>query len=160
MSERCPSLTVRTPKPTHATTELLAAHCWPHCSAARSLLDSSFALRIGWLRLRRAPPTGSSEHRALDVRRYRRRSSTLTRLGISAALALALFGQPSGSAGAGYGPLGAAFRVNTTIPGSQRSSAIAADAQGNYVVAWEGNDGFSLINDIYAQRYSSSGAPL
>jgi len=52
------------------------------------------------------------------------------------------------------------FRVNSTIEGTQWKPAIAADANGDFVVAWAGGggqdgDGYG----IYAQRYNPAGQP-
>ncbi|MFO1003249.1 MAG: M10 family metallopeptidase C-terminal domain-containing protein [Planctomycetaceae bacterium] len=54
---------------------------------------------------------------------------------------------------------GSEFRVNTTVTERQASPAVAMDADGDFVVAWESlQDGIS--EDVYAQRYDSVGAPL
>ena len=79
--------------------------------------------------------------------------------------------QSAGQDGSGYGvfgqryantgvPLGAEFRINTLIEGSQGRPAVVSDPVGNFVVVWEGfkQDGSSL--GIFAQRYESTGAPL
>jgi Ca2+-binding RTX toxin-like protein len=52
---------------------------------------------------------------------------------------------------------GAEFRANTFTAGSQSDAAIAADSNGNFVVAWssDGQDGSS--GGIYAQRYNAAG---
>jgi hypothetical protein len=56
-------------------------------------------------------------------------------------------------------PAGPEFRVNTYTTDSQIRPAIAMDAQGNFVVAWEsiGEDG--SFGGIYAQRYGADGTP-
>ena len=67
--------------------------------------------------------------------------------------------------GSGYGvfgqrfhpsglPNGAEFQVNTTTVGPQWHPAVAADAQGNFMVVW--TSGFS--SDVYGQRFDSAGA--
>lgn len=55
-------------------------------------------------------------------------------------------------------PLGAEFRVNTTILGAQRNPRVAADALGNFIVVWE--DSSAGHTDIRAQRYDPSAAPV
>jgi NAD(P)-dependent dehydrogenase (short-subunit alcohol dehydrogenase family) len=58
-------------------------------------------------------------------------------------------------------PLGGEFRVNTFTPNHQALPAVASDAAGNFVVAWESTpnqDGNGP--GVFAQRYSSSGIPL
>ena len=52
------------------------------------------------------------------------------------------------------------FQVNSYTPDIQRHSAIAMDAQGDFVITWQsmGEDGSGY--GIYAQRYSPAGAPL
>ena len=54
---------------------------------------------------------------------------------------------------AGGTPLGGAFEVNSTSKNAQRYSAVAMDAQGDFVVTWEsrGQDGSGY--GVYAQRY-------
>ena len=49
---------------------------------------------------------------------------------------------------------GGEFRVNTTTAGSQTGPAVAADADGDFVVAWDsdGQDGSGY--GVYAQRYN------
>jgi len=69
------------------------------------------------------------------------------------------FGQHFSASGA---PLGPEFRANTFTPGNQGHAgpAVALDPSGNYVVTWssygQDGDGFG----VFAQRYSSAGAPL
>jgi hypothetical protein len=55
-------------------------------------------------------------------------------------------------------PQGAEFQVNTFIAGPQNSAAVAMDAAGNFVVAWQSRDQ-EAANDfgIYAQRYDAAG---
>ena len=52
---------------------------------------------------------------------------------------------------------GSEFRVNTTTVHNQRDAAIAMDADGDFVVAWQsyGQDGSFF--GIYAQRYNAAG---
>ena len=56
-------------------------------------------------------------------------------------------------------PLGPEFRVNTYTTNHQGGSAVAMDADGDFVVAWEsyGQDGSR--DGIYAQRYNRAGMP-
>ena len=69
------------------------------------------------------------------------------------------FGQRFSASGA---PLGSEFRVNTYTTGFQAHAgpSVAVDPSGNTVVTWssygQDGDGFG----VYAQRYSSAGAPL
>ena len=73
--------------------------------------------------------------------------------------------------GSGYGiyaqrynaaavPQGGEFRVNTHTTDFQGSPSVAMDDHGNFVVVWESasQDGSGL--GVYAQRFSSTGAPL
>jgi hypothetical protein len=66
-----------------------------------------------------------------------------------------IFGQrfdPNGT------PLGDEFQINTTIAGNQARPAVAADAAGNFVVAWQG-PGVSE-DDIFAQSFDPNGQPV
>ena len=65
-----------------------------------------------------------------------------------------IHGQRYTSAGA---PAGPEFRVNTSTTGSQFIPAVAAAPSGDFVVAWMSPDGSDY--GIFAQRYSSAGAP-
>ncbi|MFT5091581.1 MAG: VCBS repeat-containing protein, partial [Porticoccaceae bacterium] len=51
------------------------------------------------------------------------------------------------------------FRVHTTASGSQVDSAIAMDAVGNFVIAWEGN-GPGDTTGVFARRFDSTGTPI
>jgi len=57
-------------------------------------------------------------------------------------------------------PLGPEFRANTYTIGRQADASVAADALGNFVVAWDSNgqDGSSF--GVFAQRFDAAGAPL
>ena len=59
-----------------------------------------------------------------------------------------------------FSPVGGEFQANTTTVGSQVWSAVAADADGDYVVTWEseGQDGDQ--GGIFAQRFSRDGTPV
>jgi len=57
-------------------------------------------------------------------------------------------------------PLGGEFRVNTTTAFDQDEPAIAMDANGNFVIAWESNAQDGDAFGIYAQRFNSSGTRL
>lgn len=57
----------------------------------------------------------------------------------------------------GTSPNGAVFRINTTTSGNQSEPAVAMDREGNFVVVWRG-PGDS--DDIYLQRFDSSGTPV
>ena len=52
-------------------------------------------------------------------------------------------------------PLGAEFQVNTSTTFSRSRPAVASDADGNFVVAWEGS-----IEEVFARRFDSTGAPV
>jgi hypothetical protein len=66
-----------------------------------------------------------------------------------------IHGQRYTSAGT---PAGPEFRVNTYTPGSQFIPAVTAATGGDFVVAWMSPDGSDY--GIFAQRYSSAGAPV
>jgi VCBS repeat-containing protein len=52
-------------------------------------------------------------------------------------------------------------RINTTTNSNQQTPSIAMDSDGNYVVVWQGQGTpFSDDNDIYIQRFNSSGGVL
>jgi hypothetical protein len=56
---------------------------------------------------------------------------------------------------------GAEFQVNAYVTGTQNSGDVAADASGNFVVAWSGHhpdDGDGQA--VNGQRYDASGAPV
>jgi hypothetical protein len=65
-----------------------------------------------------------------------------------------IFGQRYDDAGA---PLGVEFQVNTFTTGYQNLPSVAADAAGNFVVAW-----YSIVSsaEIMARRYDDTGAPI
>jgi hypothetical protein len=67
-----------------------------------------------------------------------------------------VFAQRFGAEGT---PRGAEFRVNTYTTGSQFLPRVAADAAGNFVVAWSspGQDGSS--DGVFAQRFTAAGTP-
>jgi hypothetical protein len=67
-----------------------------------------------------------------------------------------IFGQRYASSGA---PLGPEFLVNTFTTSYQGRPSAAADASGNFVVAWQGvGSGYEF--GVFGQRYDSSGTPL
>jgi len=70
-----------------------------------------------------------------------------------------VFGQRFNAAGVKQG---SEFMVNTYTTNSQSYPAVAMDATGNFVVAWSSMSQASASSgrDVYAQRYSSSGAAL
>ncbi len=55
-------------------------------------------------------------------------------------------------------PIGDEFRINTTQLGSQEEPSVAADAAGNFVVAWQGPG--ITEEDIFARRFEPNGQPL
>lgn len=70
-----------------------------------------------------------------------------------------VFGQRLSPVGA---RLGAEFQINQFSPNNQRTPAVAALADGGFVVAWvsELQRDASRSVDIYARRFNSSGLPL
>jgi hypothetical protein len=50
---------------------------------------------------------------------------------------------------------GTAFQVNTTTAGDQTNPSVAMDANGDFVISWQGNQTGSW--DVYAQCYSAGG---
>jgi len=52
---------------------------------------------------------------------------------------------------------GSEFRVNTYTTNHQRGAAIALDADGDFVIAWQSNGQDGSNNGIYAQRYNAAG---
>jgi Ca2+-binding RTX toxin-like protein len=58
------------------------------------------------------------------------------------------------------GKQGVEFRVNTTTASYQTQPAVAMDADGDFVVVWQGIvPSTTSIYDIYAQRYKAAGIP-
>jgi hypothetical protein len=66
-----------------------------------------------------------------------------------------VFGRRYDSSGV---PAGPDFQVNTYTTGNQYGPSVAADAAGNFVVAWAGQDGNQ--RGVFAQHYDTSGAPV
>jgi hypothetical protein len=58
-------------------------------------------------------------------------------------------------------PLGDSFLVNTYTTNTQRSLSVAADGDGDFVIAWTsvGQEGPGLGSGVYARRYSAAGVP-
>ncbi|MDQ1348589.1 MAG: hypothetical protein QG573_1964, partial [Acidobacteriota bacterium] len=59
-------------------------------------------------------------------------------------------------------PVGPEFQVNSYTPNSQRFPAIASDADGDFVVAWQSSSssgGDTSYSSVQGQRYSAAGAP-
>jgi hypothetical protein len=77
-------------------------------------------------------------------------------VGIIAALGLA----PRGTTWAQ--PVGAEFQVNTYTTGFQDWPAVAADADGDFVVVWGSDyqEGYASESGVFGQRYSSAGVPV
>ncbi|MEL7360955.1 MAG: T9SS type A sorting domain-containing protein [Bacteroidota bacterium] len=63
-----------------------------------------------------------------------------------------IYGQRYASDGT---PLGGEFQINTTTAGNQSAPSVAADLNGDFVVAWQGSDGSNT--GIFAQRFSNAG---
>ena len=57
-------------------------------------------------------------------------------------------------------PQGSEFQINSVTLGNQFSPAIAMDASGQFVVAWEGAGQDGSQYGIVARRFASNGAPL
>lgn len=57
-------------------------------------------------------------------------------------------------------PVGGEFAVNRLAAGDQSSAAVAADAAGNFVVAWESFAPLSNTQSIVARRFAADGQPL
>lgn len=55
--------------------------------------------------------------------------------------------------------LGPEFQVNSYETGYQRSSAVAADGVGNFVVVWENDCAYCAVPGIFARRMDSAGVP-
>jgi len=68
-----------------------------------------------------------------------------------------VFGQRFAADGAS---LGEDFHVNTHTTGAQRNPAVAADADGNFLVVWrsQGQDGSG--DGVYGQRFGAAGQPV
>ncbi len=56
-------------------------------------------------------------------------------------------------------PIGEEQHVNKTRAGFQGTPSVAMDADGDYIVVWEGYDQTTLSFDIFAQRFSATGQP-
>ncbi|HKC26070.1 MAG TPA: dockerin type I repeat-containing protein, partial [Thermoanaerobaculia bacterium] len=69
---------------------------------------------------------------------------------------LGVFARRFASTGA---PLAAEFRVNTYTTGSQLYPSVAELSGGGFVVAWQG-PGDGNVNGVFAQRFSTAGAPV
>jgi len=54
--------------------------------------------------------------------------------------------------------VGSEFPINTTTAGNQKEPSVAMDGMGNFVVAWQSEDGNDW--DIFAQRFDANGAAL
>ncbi len=67
-----------------------------------------------------------------------------------------IFGQRFASGGA---PLNSEFQINSWFTGQQRYPAVAADADGGFVVVWTGYDEDGNEGGIFGRRYDSSGLP-
>jgi hypothetical protein len=68
-----------------------------------------------------------------------------------------VFGRRFDSAGS---PLGSEFRINSHTTGDQRSPAIALDAGGNFVVAWNGYNQDGSGSGVFGHRFDPGGSPL
>ncbi|HEX8385373.1 MAG TPA: T9SS type A sorting domain-containing protein [Rubricoccaceae bacterium] len=77
------------------------------------------------------------------------------------AAAVALLGTALPAAGQTPAPQGGEFRVNTTTAGDQSLASVALDADGDAVVAWNGDLGSPTgpASAIFARRYDAEGDP-
>ena len=57
-------------------------------------------------------------------------------------------------------PVGSEFQVNSYTTSAQTYPAVAADAEGNFVVAWTSSLQDGYYDGIFAQRYDRAGQPL
>jgi len=57
-------------------------------------------------------------------------------------------------------PLGPEFRINTYTTNRQQRPSVASDSAGNFVVTWESRTQDGSGTGVFAQRYTSTGAPL
>jgi len=60
-------------------------------------------------------------------------------------------------------PVGGQFQVNSYTTSTQRSAAVAADAQGNFVVVWMSHGSYGTagwLRSIQGQRYDASGTAV
>ena len=56
--------------------------------------------------------------------------------------------------------IGSEFKVNSYTTGFQRVPAVASDALGNFVVAWERRTGiYGFYSEIWGRRFNSAGTP-
>jgi len=76
--------------------------------------------------------------------------------GQDAPLSFGVFGQRFASSGL---PLGPEFRINTYTTGWQAHASVASDPTGRFVVVWESAGQDAANYGVFAQRFSSSGAP-
>jgi hypothetical protein len=65
-----------------------------------------------------------------------------------------IFGQRFDALG---NPLGPEFAINTYTPGDQWDPDVAADAEGNFVVVWQGDGQDGDDQGIFGQRFNSAG---
>jgi hypothetical protein len=64
------------------------------------------------------------------------------------------------AAAAQVGPLGLEFQINTYTDGNQDDVALAADADGDFIVVWASDGQDASGKGIFARRFSSAGAPV
>jgi len=87
------------------------------------------------------------------------RRSSLACARVAAGLALVASATAPAAAQAPV-PAGGEFQINTYTQGIQSRPALAADAQGDFVVVWESYTSSATPYTLQGQRYSSSGVPL
>jgi hypothetical protein len=119
----------------------------PPAAAFPSPAPSPFAIALSDVHVADTQPHFAFDGRGNSIRAWTRWNDTEQASDVEAELVDA-HGQPRG----------AAFQVNTHTPGWQAYPAVAMNARGRSVVAWQslGQDG--QISGIYAQIYTPSGA--
>jgi hypothetical protein len=112
--------------------------------------------------------TGATQGDEFQVNTYTTDEQDTAAVAMDAAGDFVVVWESDGQDGDGFGlyaqrydaagvPQGAEFQVNSHTTGHQAVAAVAMDAAGNFVVAWQsdGQDGSGL--GVYAQRYDATG---
>ena len=110
--------------------------------------------RKSYARLRRAIASQSRPARGL-LDRLRRYERQLQRGGIAVAATVALLTTPD-TLVAQAQPVGGEVQVNTFTTSNQEAPATAMDADGNYIIVWQG-EGQGGDYDVFGQRYNADG---
>lgn len=115
----------------------------------------------------RYSPTGTAEGNEFRVNTTTDRNQVLPTVAMDAAGDFVIAWASYNQDGSGYGIYaqrynaagvaeGSEFHVSTTTAGDQSFPTVAMDAAGDFVVAWDSNQGGSTYG-IYAQRYNAAG---